>query len=67
MPEHKTVATFQDKLGRSKTHCNWRFELVIYMHNKINKVLHEIPVNWPKHSTPNIVIAKGDSGASHNY
>jgi len=63
--DHKVEATFNNKLGRSKVYCNWWYELrldiVIY---KINGILRNNLVDSPN---PSKVIAKGDSGAMHNY
>ena len=65
---HKTTATFQDKMDGSLARCEWWVELGLNLYScKINNIFTNKPVNSPLYSKPPIVIAKGDSTASHNY
>ena len=55
----------------SKARCSWQVELGLCNIIKIKKILHKTPLNSLKPSCINsqskIVIAKGDSAATHHY
>ena len=63
----KDSATINDKIGRSKTCCFWRFESGCSL---VTNAINKSHVNKPEdshHTLNNVIITKGDDGATRNY
>ena len=55
-------------MNGSLARCEWQVELGLNEHKyKINNIFTLKPENSPNQPLNHIVIAKGDSAASHNY